>query len=115
MLLVLVLPLLLLSVLLSIVLVLSLLLLSVLLLLVLVLPLLLLSMLLWLLSMLLGGFCLLVLTLLLLGVVLLFALLLVLCISRSSDSEKQRQNGCASDANCVHTCYLCSFQCLPLL
>jgi hypothetical protein len=104
----------LLSVLLTIVLILPLLL-SMLGPIVLVLPLLLLSVLLRLLSMLLGGFGLLVLTLLLLGVVLLFALLLVLCVSRSSDSEKQRQDGFAGEANCVHTCYLCSFQCLPLL
>jgi hypothetical protein len=33
----------------------------------------------------------------------------VLCISRRSDSEKQRQNGCAGDFNCVHMWYLCSF------
>src|ERR1700757_4965321 len=82
---------------------------SMLLAIVLVLPLLLLSMLL-LLSVLLLGFGLLVLTLLLLGVILLFALLLVLCISRGSNSEKQRQNGCAGDFNCVHMCYLYSFQ-----
>ena len=109
-LLVLVLSLLLLSMLL-LVLVLPLLLLGMLLLLlVLVLPLLLLSMLL-LLSVLLLGFGLLVLILLLLGVVLLFAaLLLVLCVSRSSNSEKQRQNGCAGDSNRVHMCYLCFFQ-----
>jgi hypothetical protein len=112
---VLLLPLRSLGMLLLLVLVLPLLLLSMLLLLVLVLPLLLLSVRLWLLSMLLGGFGLLVLALLLLGVVLLFPLLLVLCTSRSSDSEKQRQNGCAGDANSVHTCYLCSFQCQPLL
>jgi hypothetical protein len=80
-----------------------------LLLLVLVLPLLLLGMRL-LLSVLLLGFGLLVLTLLLLGVILLFALLLVLCVSRRSDSEKQRQNSCAGDFDCVHIYYLCFFQ-----
>jgi hypothetical protein len=47
-------------------------------------------------------FGLLVLTLFLLGVVLLLVLLLVLCVSRGGDSEKQRQNGCASDLNGVH-------------
>ena len=109
---------LLLSVLLAIVLVLALLLLSMLLAIVLVLPLLLLSMLLpvvlvlplLLLSMLLFGFGLLVLALLLLGMVLLFALLLVLCVSRSSKSKKQRQNGCVGDSNRVHLRHLCSFQ-----
>jgi hypothetical protein len=110
---VLVLPLLSLSMLLLLVLVLPLLLLSVLLPIVLVLPLLLLSMLLLLLlglPLLLGmlpfGLSLLVLALLLLGMVLLFALLLVLCVSRSSDSEKQRQNGCTGDSNYFHRCYL---------
>ena len=63
---------------------------------VLVLPLLLLSMLL-LLSTLLWLSVLLWLSMLLLGMVLLCALLLVLCVSRSSDSEKQRENGCAGD------------------
>ena len=104
----LVLPLLLLSMLLPIVLVLSRLLLSMLLPITLVLPLLLLSMLLpialvlplLLLSVLLLGSGLLVLTLLLLGMVLFFVL--VLCVSRRSDSEKQRQNGCTGDINCVH-------------
>jgi hypothetical protein len=111
---VLVLPLLLLSMLLPIVLVLPLLLLGVLLPIVPVLPLLLLGVLLRLLSMLLCGFGLLVPSLLLLGMGLLFALLLVLCVCWSSDSEKQRQNGCAGDSNCVHMCYLCSFQVLAL-
>jgi hypothetical protein len=41
---------------------------------------------------------------------LLFTLLLVLGINRSSDSEKQRQYGCASDSNCVHMFYLGHFQ-----
>jgi hypothetical protein len=98
---VLVLPLLLLGVLLPIVMVLPLLLLGVLPPIVLVLTLLLLGMLL-LLSMLLFGLGLLVLALLLLGMVLLFALLLVLCINRSSDSEKQRQNNCAGDSGYFH-------------
>src|SRR5712692_956200 len=75
------------------------LLLSVLLLLVLALPQLLLSMLLFRLG-------LLVLALLLFGMVLLFAVLLLLCVGRSSDSEKQRQNGCAGDSNYFHRCYL---------
>ena len=96
----------LLSLLLPIVLVLPLPLLGMLLLLVLVLPLLLLGMLL-LLSVLLLGFGLLVLTLLLLGVVLFFAL--VLRVSRSSNSQKQRENACAGDFNCVHVRCLCSF------
>ncbi len=83
--------------------------------LILVLPLLLLSalgllvLLFWLtllLSMLRFGLGFLVLALLLLGMVLLFALLLVLCVRRSSDSEKQRQNGCAGDTNHFHRCYL---------
>ncbi len=74
--------------------------------------LLLLSGLLWLLlltlrlSMLLLGLGLLVLALLLLGMVLLCALLVLLCIRRSGDSEKQRQNGCAGDSNYFHRCYL---------
>ena len=101
----------LLSLLLPIVPVLSLLLLGMLLL-VLVLSLLLLGMLLLLVLLLLSvlwlGFGLPVLTLLLLRVVLFFAL--VLCISRGSDSEKQRQNGCAGDFSCVHMGYLCSLQ-----
>ena len=46
------------------------------------------------------------LSMLLLGMVLLCALLLLLCIRRSRDSEKQRQNGCAGDSNCFHRCYL---------
>src|SRR5579864_5787825 len=112
----LVLPLLLLSVLLPVVLVLPLLLLRVLLSVVLVLPLVWLSVLLWLvrvvprlllrmllrLSMLLFRLGLLMLALLLCRMVLLLVLLLVLCVSRSSDSEKQRQNGCTSDPNWVH-------------
>ena len=56
------------------------------------------------------GFGLLLITLLLLGMVLLFSLLVMLCVSRSSDSKKQRQNGRAADPNCVHMCYLSSFQ-----
>jgi len=48
--------------------------------------------------MLLFGLSLLVLALLLLGMVLLFPVLLLLCVSRSSDSEKQGQNGCAGDS-----------------
>jgi len=47
-------------------------------------------------------FRLLMLTLLLLGMVLFFALLLVLCIGRTSDSEKQRKNGCARNVNYFH-------------
>jgi hypothetical protein len=39
---------------------------------------------------------------LLLGMVLLCALLLLLCVCRSSDSEKQRQNGCAGYSNHFH-------------
>ena len=97
---------LLLSAYLPIVVVLPLLLLSVLLPIALVLPLLLLGVLL-----VLFRFGSLVLTLLLLGMVLFFALLLVLCVSRSSDSEKQRQNGCAGDSNRVHMCYLCACAC----
>ena len=106
-----VLPLLLLCVLL----VALLLLLGVLLLVAAVLPLLLLSVLLrlllfgrltLLLSMLLFGLGLLLLALLLIGMVLLFAPLLLLCICRSSDREKQRQNGCAGDSNYFHRCYL---------
>jgi hypothetical protein len=93
--------------------VLLLLLLGMLLLLVLLL-LLLLSMLL-LLTVFLLWFGLLVLTLLLLGVVLLLVLLLVLCVSRSSNSEKQRQNGCASDLNCVHMSFVLSKNGLSLL
>jgi hypothetical protein len=59
-----------------------------------------------LLGMLAFGLGLLVLALLLLGMVLLFALLLVLCVNRSGDSEKQRQNGSARDSNYLHTRYL---------
>src|SRR6266403_1359100 len=70
---------------------------------VLILPLLLLGVLLPLLSMLLFRFGLLVLALFLCGVVLLFALLLVLCISRSSDSEKQGQKNCAGDSKSLHS------------
>jgi hypothetical protein len=116
---VLVLALLLLGVLLLIVLVLALLLLGVLLLVVLVLTLLLLSVLLllrvlWLLLrmlwLLLRVLWLLLLTLwlsmLLLGMVLLRALLILLCVRGSSDSEKQRQNGCAGDSNYFHGYYL---------
>ena len=91
------LPLLLLSVLLPVALILPLLLLSVLLLPLFRLPLLL--------SMLLRGPGLLV-PALLLGMVLLFALLFVLWVSRSSDSEKQRQSRCADDSNYLHKCYL---------
>src|SRR6202047_171095 len=110
-----VLPLLLLSVLLLVVAVLPLLLLSVLLLVVAVLPLLLLGVLLrlllfgrlpLLLSMLLFGLGLLVLALLLLGMVLLCALLFLPRVGRSSNREKQRQNGCAGDSNYFHRCYL---------
>src|SRR6266849_4070183 len=102
---------LLLGVLLLVVLALTLLLLGVLLLVVLALTLLLLSLLLLLcvplrLSMLLLGLGLLVLALLLLGMVLLCALLVLLCIRRSGDSEKQRQNGCAGDSYYFHRCYL---------
>jgi hypothetical protein len=67
--------------------------------------------LLWLLSGLLGmllfGFGLLVATLLLFGMVLILTLLLVLCQGGSSDSQKQRQNGCASDSNYSHIYSLC--------
>ena len=71
--------------------------------------------LLWLLSILLFGLGLFVLALLLFGMVLLFALLPLLCIRRSGDSEKQRQNGCA-DSNYFHRCYLyyCSLLTLAL-
>jgi hypothetical protein len=118
---VLVLSLLLLGVLSLLVLLLSLFLLGVLSLLVLLLSLLLLGVLLllsplWLLllllcllllsSMLLFRLGLLVLALLLCGMVLLFALLLMLCVNRSSESEKQRQKGCARDSNYLHKCYL---------
>jgi len=58
------------------------------------------------LSMLLFGLGLLVLALLLLGMVLFCALLVLLCVRRSSDTEKQRQNGCAGDSNYFHRCYL---------
>jgi hypothetical protein len=57
-------------------------------------------------SMLLFRLGLLVLALLLCGMVLLFALLLMLCVSRSSECEKQRQKGCAGDSNPLHKCYL---------
>jgi hypothetical protein len=46
------------------------------------------------------------LSMLLLGMVLLCALLVLLCIRRSGDSEKQRQNSCARDSNYFHRCYL---------
>lgn len=36
----------------------------------------------------------------------LFALLLLLSIGRSSNCEKQCQNGCAGDSNCFHGSYL---------
>jgi hypothetical protein len=70
-----------------------------------------------LLSMLLFGFALLVLALLLFAMVLLFALLLMLCVGRSSDSEKQTQDGCAGDSNYFHRCYLhyCWLRTLALL
>jgi len=38
--------------------------------------------------------------------VLLCALLFLLCVGRSSNCEKQRQNGCAGDSNYLHGCYL---------
>ena len=49
--------------------------------------------------------------------VLLFAVLLLLCVCRSSDSEKQRQNGCADDSNWFHKCCLhcCWLRTLALL
>jgi hypothetical protein len=56
------------------------------------------------LSMLLFGLGLLLFVLLLM--VLLFAVASLLCVGRSSDSEKQRKNGCAGDSNCFHRCYL---------
>jgi len=67
-----------------------------------------------LLSMLRFGLGLRVLALLLLGMVLLLALLLMLCVSRSGDSEKQGQNGCANDLKCVHAANLryCSLRAL---
>ena len=109
---VLVLPLLLLSTLLLVVLVLPLLLLSALLLVVLVLPLLLLGTP-WLLLLLVRlplllsmsrvGLSLLAVVLLFLGVVLPLAVLL-LRVGRSSDCEKQRQDGCAGDSNRFHRC-----------
>jgi hypothetical protein len=109
---VLVLPLLLLCVLLLFVLVLPLLLLSVLLLFVLVLPLLLLGVLLLfvlvlplLFGMLWVGLSLLVLARLLFGVVSFFVLL-ILSAGSDSDSEKQRQKGCADDSGYSHKCYL---------
>ncbi len=126
-LLVLVLPLLLLSMLLLLVLVLPLLLLSMLLLLALILPLLLLSMLLLLvvrplLLMLRFGLGLLVFALLLLGMILLFALLLLLCADRSSDSEKEGQNGGTGDSTyfhgyCLRCCctYACVYCKLPVV
>jgi hypothetical protein len=46
------------------------------------------------------------LSVLLLGMVLLCVLLVLLCVRRSSDSEKQRQNGCAGDSDYFHRCYL---------
>jgi hypothetical protein len=88
----------LLSALLLVVLVLPLLLLSALLLVVLVLPLLL--------SVLLFGLGLLLPALLLFGMVFLVAPLLLLCVGRSSDSEKQTQDGCAGESNYFHLCYL---------
>jgi hypothetical protein len=33
-------------------------------------------------------------------------LLLLLCVGKTSDPEKQRQNGCAGDTNHFHGCYL---------
>jgi hypothetical protein len=59
-----------------------------------------------LLSMLLFGLGLLLLALLLIGMVVLFAPLFLLCVGRSSNREKQRQNGCAGDSNYFHRCYL---------
>ena len=87
------------GVLLLVVPVLALLLLSVLLLVVPVLPLLLLGVL---------GSLLLALrrSMLLWGTVLVCALLIPLCICRTGDSEKQRQNGCAGDSNYFHWCCL---------
>lgn len=41
----------------------------------------------------------------LLRMILFLALLLVLCVSRSGDSEKQGENGCAGDSNYFHLCY----------
>ena len=46
------------------------------------------------------------LSMLLLGMVLLCALLLLLCVGRSSNREKQKQNCCAGDSNYFHRCYL---------
>jgi hypothetical protein len=68
-----------------------------------------------LLGMLLLGLGLLGLALLLFGMILLFTLLLVLCISRNSDSEKQRQNGCAGDSDAFHRCYLHCYWVVRLL
>jgi len=75
---------------------------------VLFLPLLLLGVLwlLLLLSVLLFGLGLLMLALLLCGMILLFALLLMLCISGSSDCEKQRKSRYADDSSYSHKCYL---------
>src|SRR6266849_792554 len=58
---------------------------------------------------------LLVLALFLLGMVLLCALLFLLCVGRSSNREKQRQNGCAGDSNYFHRCYLQNYSVLCLL
>jgi hypothetical protein len=58
------------------------------------------------LSMLLFGLGLLVLALLLFGMAFLFVLLLLLCVGRSSDSEKQGQGRCADDSSYFHECYL---------
>jgi hypothetical protein len=51
------------------------------------------------------GFALLMLALLLFGTVLLFVVLLLLRVRRTTDSEKQRQNGCAGDSNNFHGYY----------
>lgn len=59
-----------------------------------------------LLSMLLFGLGLLLLALSSFGMVLILAALVMLCVSRSSDSKRHRQNGCAGDCNYFHTSYL---------
>ena len=52
---------------------------------------------------------------LLVRLALFFALFLLLCVARSSDSEKQRQNRCAGDSNYFHRCYLITARYVRLL
>jgi hypothetical protein len=39
----------------------------------------------------------------------------MLCVSRSSDSEKQAQNDCAGNSNYFHRCYLITTRHVRLL